>query len=237
MDTVTDPTVEAPQQESASVWEDFIDIFYTPSTVFARREDGRFVPALIILAILMTLLFYASQAVLADAMQAEFARAMEGQQMDAEQMATMQRMSGIIGTVGFLITFPIGVLITGAAIWLAGKLFGSVATFAAAAMVATYAQTPKVLQQLAAIIQGMVMEPAESLYHVTLSPARFADPETTSETVMALLGRADVFVLWSVILVGIGLHVVGRIPRGQAFVVAGIVWVLGTLPLLVGSMF
>lgn len=237
METMTDPTVDPAREESASVWEDFIDIFYTPSTVFARRGDGRFVPALIILALLMTVLFYASQGVLADAMQAEFARAMEGQSLDADEMATMQRMSGIIGTAGFLITFPIGVLITGAVLWLAGKIFGSVATFAAAAMVATYAQTPKVLQQLAAIVQGMVMEPVESLYHVTISPARFADPETTSEMIMALLGRADLFVIWSVILLGIGLHVVGRIPRGQAYAAAGMVWVLGTLPLLIGSMF
>ena len=34
---------------SASVWEDFIDIFYAPSAVFARRStSGFFIPMLVV---------------------------------------------------------------------------------------------------------------------------------------------------------------------------------------------
>lgn len=236
MDTTATP-LESPPEQQASIWEDFIDIFYAPGDVFERRRDGRFALALVILAVLMTLLFFASQSVLTEPMQAEFARAMEGQEVSAEQMEAMQRMSGIIGTVGFLFTIPIGVLVTGAVLWLVGKIFGATATFAAAAMVATYAQAPKILQQVAAIIQGMVLEPVTSLYHLTLSPARFMDPEATSDTMMALLGRLDVFVLWSAVLLGIGLHVVGRLPKSQAYAAAAIVWVLGSVPLLAGTLF
>src|ERR671932_2052109 len=42
----------------ASVWEDFIDIFYAPSQVFERRRDGRFGLALLVLALLTGILFY-----------------------------------------------------------------------------------------------------------------------------------------------------------------------------------
>jgi hypothetical protein len=236
METTT-PVEPVPEQQSTSVWEDFVDIFYAPSSVFARRRDGRFALALVILTVLMGILFYASQTVLAEAMRAEFARAVEGQQLTAEQMAGMERMAGIFGTIGFAVTFPIGVLLTGLVLWLVGKAFGSVAGFAAAAMVATYAQTPKVLQQLAAILQGLVMEPVSSIYHVTLSPARFMDPEQTSAVVMGLLGRLDVFVIWSTVLLAIGLAVVGRVPRSQAYLAAAVVWLLGAVPIAVGALF
>lgn len=236
METTT--SVEpVPEQESTSVWEDLVDIFHAPASVFARRADGRFALALIILTVLMGVLFYASQTVLADVMRAEFARAVEGQQLSAEQMEGMEQMAGIFGTIGFLVTFPIGVLLSGAVLWLVGKAFGSVAGFAAAAMVATYAQVPKVLQQLAALLQGMVMEPVSSIYHVTLSPARFMDPEQSSATVMGLLGRLDLFVIWSAVLLAIGLAVVGRLPKGQAYLAAAVVWGLGAVPIAVGALF
>lgn len=229
--------VDSPQEQGTPIWEDFVDIFYAPTSVFDRRRAGRFGLALLTITVVMTLLFYASQSVLAEAMEAEFARAIEGQQISAEQMEGVERMSGVIGTVGFLITLPIGVMVTGAVLWLVGKLFGSVATLGAATMVATYAQAPKILQQLAAILQGLVMEPVTSLYHLTLSPARFLDPDTSSETMMALLGRLDLFVIWSVVLLGIGIHVVGRLPKAYSYATAASVWVLGSLPLLVGSLF
>ena len=36
-----DATAGLATTDKASVWEDFLDIFYAPSSVFARREHGR----------------------------------------------------------------------------------------------------------------------------------------------------------------------------------------------------
>lgn len=231
----TTATAAAPDQE-ASVWEDFIDIFYAPSAVFDRRRAGKFVVPLLILTILLTLLFYATQVVMPEATQADFARAMEGQELTPEQIETAQRMSGIFGTIGFFITFPIGVMLTGAVLWLIGKMLGATATFAAAAMVATYSQAPKLLQQLFGVLQGLVLDFASSLYHLTFSPARFFDPDTTSALTMALLSRLDLFTIWATVLLAIGLSVVGRIPRGQAAIAAFAVWILAAVPMLLGAM-
>src|SRR5262245_52362852 len=47
-----DPTTSATPPEKASLIEDFIDIFYTPSTVFARRAKSGFgLPLLVIVVI------------------------------------------------------------------------------------------------------------------------------------------------------------------------------------------
>src|SRR4051812_66684 len=52
----TAPNVE-PTPSKASLWEDFVDIFYTPSSVFARRADGKFGLALRVLVAAATALF------------------------------------------------------------------------------------------------------------------------------------------------------------------------------------
>ena len=40
-----------PSPEKAGLWEDFVDIFYAPSSVFARRSDGKFGMALLLFVI------------------------------------------------------------------------------------------------------------------------------------------------------------------------------------------
>ena len=42
----------------ASRWEDFIDIFYAPSAVFRRRENGNFFIPLAVITIVCGVLFY-----------------------------------------------------------------------------------------------------------------------------------------------------------------------------------
>lgn len=233
METTAAATI--PEQD-ASIWEDFIDIFYAPSAVFDRRRAGRFVLPLLILTVLLTLLFYATQVVMPEATQADFARAMEGQDLTPEQIETAQRMSGIFGTVGYFIAFPIGVMLTGAVLWIIGKMLGATATFAAAAMVATYSQAPRLLQQLFSVLQGLLLDSVNSLYRFTFSPARFLDPDTTPAITMALLSRLDLFTIWATVLLAIGLSVVGRIPRARAAIAAVAVWILAAVPVLLGTM-
>ena len=42
----------------AGLWEDFVDIFYTPSSVFARRADGKFGMPLLLLVVVGTVLVF-----------------------------------------------------------------------------------------------------------------------------------------------------------------------------------
>jgi VanZ family protein len=54
--------------------------------------------------------------------------------------------------------------------------------------------------------------------------------------VIALLGRIDLFTIWVTVLLAIGLAVVARIPRSRAAIAAVVVWVIGTLPALLGAL-
>lgn len=235
---MNEPTLqEAPPGARTSVWEDFIDIFYAPRQVFERRRGAKYGLVLLVLTILVTVLFFASQGPLADAYAAEFQRGMENasQQMTAEQMEQAQRMGSIFGTIAVLIGFPIGVLLIGLVLWGLGKMFGFAATASMAILIVTYAQFPRVLQSIVMVLQGLFMN-AESLAALTLGPARFLDPDTTSALAMAMLMRLDVFYIWSTVLIAIGAQVIGRVPKAQSYLLAALVWVVGALPSVVGAL-
>ena len=66
------------------------------------------------------------------------------------------------------------------------------------------------------------------LASMSLSPARFVDAEA-QPVLAAFLGRLDLFILWSTALLGIGISVVGKIPRNKGLAAAFVVWLLATL--------
>ena len=224
----------------ASLWEDFLDIFYAPRSVFERRKGAGYALVLLIITLVLTALFFASMGPLADAYSAEFRRGMEGaggagQEMTAEQMAQVERFGSIFGTLAVLIGFPLGVIIIGFVLWALGKMFGFAASVSAAILVVTYAQFPRLLQSVVMLLQGLILNP-DSLAATTLGPARFVDPESASALTLAMLMRLDLFYIWSTALIAIGAEVIGRVPRSKAILLAVLVWVVGAIPTLLGAL-
>ena len=77
----------------AGLWEDFVDIFYAPSSVFARRSEGKFGMPLLFLVLVGTVLFFLTKNATQPIMDAEFTRqtaaAMrKNPNITAEQMAS-----------------------------------------------------------------------------------------------------------------------------------------------------
>ena len=58
----------------ASRWEDFIDIFYAPSSVYARRANSGFGIPMLVVTVLVGAIFLANSGVMQPIMDAEFAR-------------------------------------------------------------------------------------------------------------------------------------------------------------------
>ena len=232
----------APAPTKSSVWEDFVDIFYAPSEVFARRRDARFGLALLVLTVVLTLLYWLSQTHLAPMYDAEFDRQMQAAMRDnpqmtpemAEQMRGFQR----FGVLFVLVGTPILVVVSGLVLWLVGKLFDSAQTVGLALMVATYAQFPRIIDWILRNVQGALLSPesVEPKYGVSLSLARLLDQASASPVLYELAARVDVFTIWVTVLLAIGLHVTGRISKGRAFAAAAIVWLVGALPAVLGAM-
>ena len=232
-----------PTPSKASLWEDFVDIFYAPSSVFARRADGKFGKPLLFLVVVGAVLYFLTKNAMQPVMDAEFARRSaemmrKNPNVTAEQMASGRSFFETLGPLFFVIGITLSVLGTGVVLWLVGKLFDAKESVAAALMIATYAEVPRIVQILTNATQGLLMSPEKltSINSVGFSPARFMDPDHASAVMIALVSRVDVFTIWITVLLAIGLHVVGKIPKQQAAIAAAITWVAGALPAVFGAL-
>ncbi|MFN2637227.1 MAG: YIP1 family protein [Gemmatimonadaceae bacterium] len=232
-----------PAPTGASLWEDFVDIFYAPSSVFARRSDGKWGKPLLFLVLAGTVLFFLTKNAMQPIMDAEFARRSadmmrKNPNLTAEQLSTGRGFFETFGAVFFAIGLTASIIFTGIALWIVGKLFDAKESVAAALMVATYSEVPRVVQILTNAAQGLFMSPESmtSVNSVSFSLARFMNPDTSSAVLIALASRVDVFTIWVTVLLAIGLRVVGRIPKQQAAIAAAIVWLLGAVPAIIGAL-
>ena len=227
----------------AAIWEDFIDIFYAPSSVFRRRENGSFFIPLAVITILCGVLFYLNSGALQPMFDAEFDRQMaiatrQNPNIPAEAVERMRGFGMRLQQVGMFIFIPLAIFGVGVTTWVAGKLVDAKQTFRAALIVAAYAYSPRIIDGVLHGLQGLFLDPSEldGRFRLSLGPGRFLDPDTVSPLLLAIVGRVDLITFWITLLVAIGLSVTGRIPLRRAVIAAAIVWLVGGLPLIIPAL-
>jgi hypothetical protein len=225
--------------QRTALWEDFIDLFYAPSYVFARRMNGSFWVPMFTVTVLLGTLFFLNSGAMQPIMDAEFNRGIavamrNNPQLNAEAAERFRALATRLGQVFIFVMMPLTIAAVGICLWLLGKLVEAKQTLKAAMVVAAYAFVPRVLEAVVGGVQAMMMDPSQlnGRFRISLGPGRFLDPDTTSPVLLAIVGRMDVFTIWVTVLLAIGLSVTGNIPRSRAAVAAGIIWVLGALPLI-----
>jgi hypothetical protein len=193
-----------------------------------------------ILTLVIGALAFANRGVLEAVIDAEMNRqfaasAAKGQPVPPEAIAMAKKWGGIFGTFGAFVGVPIGILLVGLGTWITGKIVGADDEFGygKATMIAAYSFVPKILSMLAMTVQGVLMDTnaLTSPYQLSTSVARFMDPDM-SAGLLALLGRIDIFTIWSSVLIGIGIVVVGKAPRQKLLPAAAVIWVLGSVSAL-----
>ncbi|MBA3672871.1 MAG: YIP1 family protein [Gemmatimonadaceae bacterium] len=229
----------APGAPTASRWEDFIDIFYVPSSVFRRRERSGFGLPLLVVSLLIGGIFLAQSGAMQPIMDAEFERGMavamrNNPQLTPEMMQSSRAIGETVMKPMAIIGTPIAMVITGIFLWLCGKIVGARQTVGAALTVAAYAYVPKVLEMVLSAVQLLVVDPAtlNGRFRLSLGIGRFLDPDTVSPVVVGLLGRVDLFTIWVTVLLAIGLAVTGKVSRGKAAIAVTVLWLLGAVPAL-----
>lgn len=243
---MSEPSVAtASAEKSASLWEDFIDVLYAPSSVFARRRDGSFGGALLILTILSAAVFFATRPLtqpMFDRMFDAQTAAMESNPaMSAEQKASARAMTERISTIfvpiGAIVGTPILVLISGALVWGVASLFGAKVSYGQAATVATYANVPRVLGGVATAVVLLVKDAQELpvVQGAITGPVLFLSRDA-SPMLVALMSRLDVFTIWATVLVGIGVAVVARTTRSRGLTIAGVVWLIAGVWAVFGAL-
>lgn len=232
---MTEPAADA----KAPSWEDYLEVFYAPSRVFARRGT-RWGGPLLVLILASAVVILGTYSLLKPLLDADGQRVMAGrlQELTAEQREQVEAMSGkfaFLGPVAVILYSAIIPLVLGIVLWLVGKMLGAVQELGAALMVAIFAYFPRILSWPIFGLQAAILpeEQLQGFGSVSLSPARMVEPTETNIATIALLSRLDIFVLWSTFLLALGLKVTGKISTEKA-VIAGItMWLLGTLQPLI----
>jgi hypothetical protein len=216
----------------APLWEDFIDIFHSPSAVYERRRDANPWPMILIITLLVTLIGVLTFNALAPVYETE-ARAAIQKAMASNPQVTEDMMNGqvkfqLLARRWGGVMFFLGVLLMSLPVWALGRIAGAKElTYTRSMVVFSWAAIIGVVSLLVLGIQALVTDVSAitSLDKLGLSAARFANKETMSPFLYGVLKAIDPFAIWSAILMGIGARVTGRGTRNTAIIFA-VTWIV-----------
>ena len=229
-----------PKPEKSSLFEDFMDIFYAPSTVFARRADSSFWGPLLVITLVTAVFSFVNRDIASAIFDAEYARGAaaaqaKNPQITADQLQSMRGVQEKIASFFMYVGTPVFIFVVSLLAWLSAKFVGAKVTYGQAVLIMSFAWVPRLVQALVNTVQKLLFDTTTitGMNSFSLSPARFMDPDSSPKALVALAGRFDLFTIWLTILAGIGIAVIGKVPRTKGYIAAAILFTLGTLfPLL-----
>lgn len=229
----------APQPaEKASIVEDFIEIFYAPSNVFARRRNAGFGLQFLIVTALSAVFAFASRSLFAAAFDADWPRmaakmSAQNPQLTEEMIAAQRGIIQGVGTIFGYAGTPVFILVVAVLVWLFARIVSAKLSYGQAALIVTLAWIPRLLQGLFNTVQALITDPTtvQGAHSITASPARFMSGDE-SRMLLGALMRFDVFTIWVTVLIAIGIAVIGKVPRSQAAIAAALTWAVASVPFL-----
>ena len=227
-----EPIVAPPAKTPASRWEDFLDIFYSPTSVYERRANDSPWPTIFIVTVLITLVtvltFNAVSPVVETELRQQFAKAAQKTPQITQDIIDKQVSFGMLGKKYGVVFFPIGALIGALFIWIVARVVGAKETYQGALVAIAYSSIIVVVQAIVVGAQGLVMNVSNltSMDQLSLSAARFADKATMSPALYAVLKQIDVFGIWALVVTAIGVRVTAKTTRERAIAYAVVWWLL-----------
>ena len=232
---------DAPATKSG-LFDDLLEVFTAPSKVFDRTRAASAGKYVLVTALIVAAIAIATKNLLMPWMdaQADLQIAMaaaKGKPMPEAAISSMRSFTAWGIVIGAPLTMLIGPYFNAAFIKLGASITKTSITFGQAATVATLAGIPRILGWISLPVQALVLDEskAKSLADLSLGPARFVDALTTPPAVLTLLSSLDVFRLWQIALVAIGVSVVARVGKGTGVLIAVVMVAIGALIQLIPS--
>jgi hypothetical protein len=226
----TDPYPTAPRP-TTSAWEDVLDIFYAPRAVFERRRDGKYWVALLVLGIGSGLAYFLAQQLNDAVQEGEMARLIRTGQLTAAQVEQGKPLTDKLRTfLPFLlpVLVAIGAWVNGFIIWLLARFMGGKLQYGQATAIAVLASLPELLGRVFIGVQSLFLDTSAVAhkYSFSLNAARFMSGDA-GNWMLKLGALADPFVVWGLVLVGMGAWIIGGMEKEKAAVLAIVVGLIG----------
>lgn len=216
-------TGDAAATSKSGLFEDLVEVLYVPAKVFDRTRYATAGKYVLATAGIVLVLVIATKGLMQPFFDAQFdltATLSAAKGKPLPEAARAFSTWGILGT--FVLAMLIGPFFNAAFMVLGAKLIKAPLPFARAAVIAALAGVPRIFGIVTLAVSGLFADPqrVRSIADGSLSAARFVDPATTPQVLLALLGNVDVFRIWQIALLAIGVSVVARVSRGNGFFVA-----------------
>jgi hypothetical protein len=227
--TVAADTPPTPQK--ASRWEDYIDVFFSPTELFQRRGRDRLGPPLWTLVGLSIVFYF----VLLPANMMIIRASVATNPQAAEAMSgNMGTIAAVFGAISQPIVYLFFTALTAILLWITGRFADVRIEFSRAMLVATYSMFIFMLAQVLALVIVIVMgEDSVNMARVnSFGPLRFIGEPDMNKLVLAVLSRVDLFAIWMAVIWAIGLREIYHLSTKRAAIIAAIVWLLMTVPSL-----
>jgi len=230
-----------PQPKGLGEGSRLTGVFFEPAKTFAdvAARPSFWVPLILVIAVALCFMVLYGQHVGWDRMiRHQIETSSRAAQLSPEQRETQVQMSAkfapIFGYVGVLLGVPLGTLIWAAVLLgiVKGMMSAQVRLKQVFAIIC-YASLPGVIMMLLAIAV-MFMKPPEDFNMqnpLVFNPGAFMDPTTTSKFIHSLASALDLFTLWKLVLIGIGLKAAGgkQLSMGGAMTAVFLPWVIWVL--------
>jgi hypothetical protein len=228
MEPTDNTTPAAEDQETASRWEDYIDVYISPAELFRRRAADGLRHPLVTLLLLATVFYFVLLPANSMIMRASMAENPEA----AAAMESWTRLIQVIGGITVPITYLVIIGFAAAVLWLVGRVAELRTDYSRTMLITTYAAFVLLLGQVAGSLAVMLHGEAglDIARHMSFGPARFLAGDDTSRVSLALMRRFELFTLWQAALWAIGIAVIYRTSRVKAAVVAAVAWLLIGIP-------
>ncbi len=205
--------MEAPQAEMSVVGR-ILRVFYAPSETFEAVAEQRSAADWLLPTIVVALAIFFSTYLTSPIYVAEAMEQIRGQtsaeQPNVEGTGDAIRISGLIAAP--IMTFVM--LFIGAAIYLlVGKLLGGLLGYGHCLAIVAYTSLISILQHLVKTPLALANETMD----VQIGLGMFLSEEAQKSFGGALLNSIDPFVVWMIVIAGLGLSIVGQIERSRAY--------------------
>lgn len=229
--------------KQGGLFEDVIDVFVRPATLFDRVRDQSFVRPALVQTVIFVVLVLACRNLVTPFFDAEFARSMQqaaakGQPIPEGAQAMGSKIAGFMSVAGPILAPWFVAILGGLATWIGARVVGAKLSYGQSATIASWAATPLILGYIALAVQGAMVD-ASTIRGVSdgqIGPARLLDPNTASPPLLALLTQLDVFSIWGLVITAIGVATVARTVRSTGALAALIRFALGALTTVVPAL-
>ena len=231
------PNEASPQTAPVSSFSGLYEVFFSPSSWFEKlRAQPKILIPYIVLAVLTAGMFYGIGDLVVK-MQLESPQMQEqlqGQTLP-DSAAEMMWYSTVIGGTIAILLVPL--LAAALALFWGNVVFAGRASFKSLLSVMLYGELIYAVGNL--IVLPMVL--AKDSLAVGLNLGILAADRGLQDPLFVALSKVDLFIIWEIIVIGIGLAIIYGFPRNKGYKLSvlsmGLLTILGVAGAAIGSMF